>query len=416
MTVTPLTVTLLVFGAATGLIVPWPVAAGLLVAIGAFATVDAWLVRKPPRIERRLPPVLSRGVHAAFTVEAPSAATTVYQPGGPGLTVVPASGRGRLEGELEASIRGRHRLQSVATRTRGPLGLGAWHHQAGDVVEIAVFPDLPAARRTAAAVRTGRFGEEGRSVRGPLGLGTEFESIRDYSPDDDFRHLNWRATARTGKPMSNTYRLDRDRDVICLIDHGRLMASPVTSPSGRVTRLDLAVDAVAAIAAVADEIGDRVGVVTFADSVGRFVEPRRRGGDAVLAAIYDLEPSRADSDYERAFHTVVNSKRAMVIILTDLLDEAAAAPLARALPVLARHHALMVAGVRDPDLEFLVSQPAGDLSAATKTAAAVELLEGRDRTVAALARTGATVIDVEPSQLSAKCVAGYLRAKRSARL
>lgn len=415
MSVTPLTVILLVLGAATALVIPWPLAAGLMVATAAASAVDAWLVRNPPAVDRRLPPVMSRGVPAPFSIEA-SPGVEVMQPGGPGLAVVPGNGRGRVEGVLEASTRGLHELQPVASRTTGPLGLGAWHHQEGDIVEIAVFPDLPAARRVAAAVRTGRFGEEGRSVRGPIGLGTEFESIRDYSPDDDFRHLNWRATARAGRPMSNTYRLDQDRDVICMIDHGRLMAAPVGNGGSVATRLDHAVDAVAAIAAVADEIGDRVGAVAFAGTVDRMVVPRRRGGDAVLAAIFDLEPSRTDSDYERAFHTVVNSKRAMVVILTDLLDEAAATPLARAVPVLARHHALIVGGVRDLALESLVVQPAGDLSEATKTAAAVDLLEGRDRTIAALANTGATVIDAEPRRLAAMCVSAYLRAKRSARL
>ena len=99
--------------------------------------------------------------------------------------------------------------------------------RAGEAHELLVYPDLPAARRLALAVRPGRFRESGERSRGPLGLGTEFESIRDYLPDDDIRQVNWPATVRMGRPMSNQYRVEQDRDVICVLDCGRLMAAPL---------------------------------------------------------------------------------------------------------------------------------------------------------------------------------------------
>ena len=148
---------------------------------------------------------------------------------------------------------------------RGPLGLAAWYRRVGDAAEVLVYPDLPAAWRLALAVRQGRFRDPGRLTRGPLGLGTDFESIRDYLPDDDIRQVNWRATARLGRPMSNQYRVEQDRDVVCLVDAGRLMAAPL----GDRTRLDATIDAVAAVALVADEVGDRCGVVAFDDDVIR---------------------------------------------------------------------------------------------------------------------------------------------------
>ena len=90
-----------------------------------------------------------------------------------------------------------------------------------------MFPDLLAARRLALSVRQGRFRDQGISARGPLGLGTEFELVRDYLPDDDIRQVNWRATARLGRPMSNQYRTEQDRDVIVVVDAGRLSAAPL---------------------------------------------------------------------------------------------------------------------------------------------------------------------------------------------
>jgi uncharacterized protein (DUF58 family) len=230
---------------------------------------------------------------------------------------------------------------------RGPLGLAAWYRRGGEPNEVLVYPDLPAAWRLVLAVRQGRFRDPGRLTRGPLGLGTDFESIRDYLPDDDIRQVNWRATARLGRPMSNQYRVEQDRDVVCMLDVGRLMAAPL----GDRTRLDATVDAATAVALVADEVGDRAGVIAFDDRVRRRLPPARGGGDAVVRAIFDVEPTAVDSDYELAFRAVGSGKRAFVLVLTDLLEEAAAQPLLDAMPVLARRHAVVVAGVIDPDLE-----------------------------------------------------------------
>ena len=141
---------------------------------------------------------------------------------------------------------------------------------------MRVFPDLRTARRLALAVARGRFRDQGATARGPLGLGTEFELIRDYEPDDDIRQVNWRATARLGRPMSNQYRLEQDRDLLLLLDAGRLSAAPLGQPS--TTVLDAGLDAAAALAFVADELGDRTGAVAFDDEVRDRAPaaPRRR--------------------------------------------------------------------------------------------------------------------------------------------
>jgi uncharacterized protein (DUF58 family) len=201
--------------------------------------------------------------------------------------VEPSEADGQLDAMLVPRRRGRHRLPAVATRAVGPLGLGRWDHGAAGEAEVAVYPDVPAARRLALAVRQGRFGEQGRLRRGPLGLGTEFESVRDYSPDDDIRQVNWRVTARLERPMSNTYRVDQDRDVVVVVDAGRLMAA-LLAGTPPLTRLDAALDAATAVALVADEMGDRCGSVAFDAEVRRRLPPRRRGGRAVVETLFDL--------------------------------------------------------------------------------------------------------------------------------
>ncbi|MBV8950942.1 MAG: DUF58 domain-containing protein [Actinobacteria bacterium] len=402
---------------ASGLVaLPAGAALALLVAsavLAAFA-VDATLARRTPIVRRTVPSIVARGVASTLTVAGTPRGPgrlRVRQPQVSDIVVEPPEADSGLDARLIASRRGRHTLPAVAARVDGPLGLASWYREGRAPAEVVVYPDVPAARRLALAVRRGRFGNEGRRTRGPLGLGTDFESIRDYLPDDDVRRVNWPASQRAGRPMTNQYRLEQDRDVICLADCGRLMGSPL----GDRTRLDAAVDAITAVALVADEVGDRVGVIAFDDDVRRHLPPRRAGGDGVVRAIYDLEPSTVDADYERAFR-LVGSKRSFVLVVTDVLEEAAAQPLVDAVPVLARRHAVVVAGAGDPDLDRMLADSPSSPADVYTAAVALDVLDARARVTALLRHAGADVVDARPDALPAACVAAYLRAKSRARL
>jgi len=275
---------------------------------------------------------------------------------------------------------------------------------------LRVFPDLRTARRLALAVARGRFRDQGNVARGPLGLGTEFELIRDYVPDDDVRQVNWRATARMGRPMSNQYRLEQDRDLILLIDAGRLSRAPLQSA----TILDAELDAASALAFVADELGDRTGAVAFDQEVRTALQPRRAGGQTVVRALFDLQPRPLDSDYEAAFRRAEGSKRALVVVFVDLLEETAARPLVEAVPVLSRRHAVVVASPTDPALLALAQAPEGDPLAQARAAIAADVLGARARVAAQIRAAGARVFEAPPDRLPATVVAAYLRAKSRA--
>jgi len=339
----------------------------------------------------------------------------VRQPVPPGLRVEPPVGDGGLEAAVVAGVRGRHVLPAVAARVTGPLGLARWDHAGGGTAEVRVFPDLRTARRLALAVARGRFRDSGATARGPLGLGTEFELVRDYEPDDDIRQVNWRATARLGRPMSNQYRLEQDRDLTLLIDAGRLSASPLRDADDRVvTVLDAVLDAAAALAFVADELGDRCGAVAFDDGVRVALPPRRAGGAGVVRALFDLQSRPVDSDYELAFRRAEGAKRALVVVLCDLLEEAAARPLVAAVPVLTRRHAVIVACPSDPALEA-IAEPVQDGPLATARAVvAGDVLAARTRAARNVRAAGARVLEAPPGKLPAAVVAAYLRAKARA--
>jgi len=415
MTPTPRVALLLAVAGLSALVVPPFFAAIAAVAILGAALADAFLVRHPPLLEREAPEVMSRGIPEALSVSAESTwagSVRVRQSLPPDLGLAKSESDAPLESQIVARRRGRHVLPEAAARAQGPLGLGAWYHRGGGEAEVRVYPDLPAARRIAVSVRRSRFRDQGLRGRGPMGLGTEFERVRDYSPDDDIRQVNWLATARMNRPMSNDYRIEQDRDVIAVVDAGRLMSSPI----GEATRLDVAMDALTSLAAVADEIGDRFGALVFDSEVRRYLLPARAGGALAINTLFDVEPQPVESDYVRAFQRVESAKRAWVVVFTDLLEEVAARSLIEGVPVLSRKHSVAVATTRDPDIEAaLTTAPSQELDA-YRAAVAVEVSEARRKVGVRLSHAGAQLVEADAKGLGAATVAAYLRAKSRARL
>ena len=400
--------------ALSALAVPLPLVALALTALAGGVLADLAAVRAAPAVVRQAPRSLARRVPARLALRqlvAVPGLVRLRQPVPPDVRLEPSEAGDELEGTLVADRRGRHPLPRAAARRVGPLRLASRDFDVLADEELLVYPDLPGANRLVEAVRRGRLPEQGRRTRGRLGLGTEFESIRDYRPDDDIRQVNWKATARLGRPLSNQYRVEQDRELVCLLDSGRLMAAPIAGA----TRLDVAVDAAVALAAVADELGDRCGLVAFDSGIRRHVRPTRRAARDVVTAVFDLEPTTAQSDYARALYRVGGSKRAFVLVLTDLLEPSAAAPLAEALPIVARRHHVVVASAGDPELEALAAREPATAADVYRTVAAVEMLRARDEAAASLRGAGAVVV-APPARLGAACVQAYLRAKARARL
>jgi uncharacterized protein (DUF58 family) len=393
----------------------WGIAAALAAGILGLTIADALTLRsRRVEVTRTQVPTLARGAEFRFEVRASpvgSGSSRLRQPVPPELTLVPAEAPGDIDGVLVGRHRGVHTLPRTVVRMKGPLGLASSDRYCGEPSEVVVMPDLPRARRMAESRARGRLAEAGRN-RSRLGIGTEFESIRDYSPDDDVRQINWTATARVGRPMSNQYRIDENRDLMCLIDTGRLMSAPI----GSATRMDIALDALAVLAVAAEQADDRVGVLAFGTSVLRYLAPRRRGAEAVVRAVFDLEPSEIESDYELAFAAVGGAKRALVTLFTDLMDEAATSSLLDALPTLTSRHAVMAVTCVDADLVEAANEPPSVLIDALRQAAAVDLLDRTARSVDLMRHMGAVVVQASPADLGAASVEGYLRLKRRARL
>ena len=219
-----------------------------------------------------------------------------------------------------------------------------------------------------------------------------------------------------GKPIVRTYRAERNQRVLVLLDNGRVMAGRV----GGVPRVEHAMDAAMMLTAVATRLGDRCGLVAFDREVRAVVPPARHTDQLgrVTEAMYALEPVLSESDYSGAFAEVVARfrRRAMLVVLSDLLEQAVSDSLMPALPLITRTHLVVVAGVRDPAVGAWATDPVHDDEEAFRRVAAISATANRRRTAARLRSLGALVVDAEPGDLAVELADTYLRVKSTGRL
>ena len=407
------------------LVVPTSVVIALWLIALAGAGLDAWSMRRTPTV-RRVLPMLSRGVQSPLLVEVSNDAAvgrssriTIRQPQPPDMVISPTTADGtRLEASVVARRRGLHALPNVAVRLVGPLGLGARVHTIAEHGSTSVHPDLPSAHRIALAARRGLLQSEGRN-RGPLGLGTEFEAVREYRPDDDVRQINWLATARTGRAMSTVHRQEEDRDLIVVVDTGRLMAAPFRTPTtattieamamAATTRLDALFDAVAALAFTADAVGDRVGLLAYDYEERARIMPTRRGGQGVVHAALGLEPRPLTTDHELVSIRLPAIRRSIVVIATDLLDRANAPRLAETVSRIHSSHEVIVVSACEPAIESAARGDRLDLGDTAR-----DLVADREELARRLRAAGAMVVTAEPQLLATASARAYLSRRSGA--
>ena len=311
---------------------------------------------------------------------------------------------------LTPNLRGDLTLGDPTVRLLGPLGLAQRQFTVPLTQTVQVFPDLRALTQEALALSQARE-DQARRVLRRITEGREFDSLREYRPGDDRRHLDWKATARRGKPMVRTHRPERNQVVLLLLDCGRQMSGTV---NGR-PKLDHAVDVALRLAKVSLDEGDLVGVMAFSTQVLSWMPPRK-GPDAMPAiarALYRVHATLDESDYGKAFDTAFarGSKRALVLVFTDLLDPVTSEGLVKRTLKLLPRHLPLVASLSDQALGQLLFEPPTTSDAALERVLAARLDDEQRLTVARLRDAGARVIRAPPSEFGPKVVNAYLELK-----
>jgi len=326
----------------------------------------------------------------------------------------------RSETELTYHItppqRGDFEFGDAYMRLRGPSGMLARQIKFAIAQPVKVYPNILDLRRYEISLRRERVVQPGQKVTRVHGRGTDFESLRDYMPDDEFRAIDWKASARRAKMTSRQYQQEKSQNVMILLDCGRVMGPVIDGLS----RLDWSINAAVMLAHVAAIKGDKVGLMAFGEDILAYTPPRAGRGQTLnlLRMTYNLTSTSGDSDYYRAFPFFARkwTRRSLAVVFTELDDPDASRPLISQIASVTRKHLVMVVAMADPAVVTAATCEPQDAADAFRAAAARQVMQARKHAAAQLTRAGAIVLDLPPGVFTPAVVDQYLRIKSTARL
>jgi uncharacterized protein (DUF58 family) len=305
----------------------------------------------------------------------------------------------------DINLRYRSQLQTFIRQARYPAQ-----------ASVKVYPNVLEVRKYDLLAQKGLLYELGLRQSRMYGMGTEFERLREYTPDDEFRRINWKATARRGKPIAAEYQTERSQYVISVIDTGRLMRPPV----GDLAKLDYVINTSLLLTYVALLKGDHVGLLTFADDVSTYLAPRNKRSQfaLMLEALYNVQFQPVEPDYARAlsYLSLKNPRRSLVVVFTDLVTLDAARPLIAHMARLAQRHLPLCVTISDPNIARYSGQPAPTSDAAYQRAVAEMLHDERQVVLDTLNRSGVLTVDVPADMLTVSVINTYLELKARGKL
>ncbi len=342
---------------------------------------------------------------------------------------LPGRSKTTLNYRLRAERRGALAISAVHVRVLSRLGFWQRLLVFPQETRLHVYPDMQQLSQYALLARTDRLNLLGvRRVR-RVGQDHDFERLRDYTVDDNYKHIDWRSTARRRKLTVKDFQTSQSQRIVFLVDCGRMM----TNEAAGLSLLDHGLNAILMLSYVALRQGDSVGLVAFSDAIHSFVPPR--GGmsqmNRLLHASFDRFPQLVESRYDLAFRYLASRcrKRSLVVLVTNVIDEVNAGAIERYLANLVGRHLPLGVLLRDRRMFEAVESP--ELATASprraeqhagspvppygeqvwRAAAAAEILGWRHQVLTDLQSKGVLVLDVPPENMTAPLINRYLEVK-----
>lgn len=325
--------------------------------------------------------------------------------------VVDAQMAAALVYELKPPKRGRFEFGPVAVRYISRFGLAWCQTHVGEPVIVKVYPNMRRAREAELKALGARSLVSAHRRSSWRGEGREFESLRDYVRGDELRHVSWTATARRGRLVTRQYQIERDQTILVALDAGRLMTARIENE----TKLDLAIHATLALMSAAARGGDNAGVLVFGRRIKTYVPPKRGGEhmDAALEALHAIEPEMIEPSYARAFEFIAANckRRALVVVLTDLVDEEGSRELLTSLRLLRPRHLPLVVTIGDRDLKEVVRHTPDNVRDLFTQSVAEEIIHQREAALRLVESQGGLALDVTAAALAPALLEKYLQVK-----
>lgn len=307
--------------------------------------------------------------------------------------------------------RGTYLFGNLNVFVTGPIGLVSRRYQFSQSTEVPVYPSYIQLRRYQLMAISNRLSEVGVKKVRRLGHSLEFEQIKEYVQGDDYRTLNWKATARRGALMVNNFTDEKSQQVYCIIDKGRVMKMPFEGLS----LLDYAINATLVLSSVALTKQDKAGLITFSEQIGSFLPANKKATQmqAILDVLHNQKTRYLESDFEQLYSLLRRkvSQRSLVILFTNFESMSG---MKRHLPYLrkiAQHHLLLTIFFDNTELKNVIDTPAKNVEQVyTKTIAEKFAFEKR-MIAKELQQYGIQSILTTPQQLTINTINKYLELK-----
>ncbi|TKK66680.1 DUF58 domain-containing protein [Ilyomonas limi] len=316
-----------------------------------------------------------------------------------------------IEYTLKPLERGEYGFGIINLLVYSPLGMLVRHIKTGAPQTVAVYPSFMQMRRYQLLAVTNQLQEGGSRPLRKIGQSLEFEQIRDYVAGDDYRNINWQATARKNSLMMNTFMDERSQQIVCLIDKGRTMKMPFEG----MTLLDYAINATLVLSNIVLLKQDKAGLLTFSKHIDQYVPADKKSTQIslLLETLYRQQTSFTDADFEALYTTVRYriKQRSLLILFTNFESMYG---LERQLPFLkqlAGHHALLVVFFENTELFELQQQPAVTLEEVYNKAIANKFALEKKQMVKELQKHGIMALLTAPQKLTANTINRYLEIK-----
>jgi uncharacterized protein (DUF58 family) len=312
---------------------------------------------------------------------------------------------------IEPRSRGDARFGDVWLRYQSPLGLAERWARARLPQTVRVYPNIEEAQRMRIYLIRSRQIELEKRLKRQRGHGREFESLRDYRDGDEFRDICWSVTARRGKLITKVHQIERSQTIWLVLDAGRLLRARVD----RLTKLDYTISAALSLAQVAFYSGDRVALLAYGRKPQQRVGPGR-GVPHLRVLMESMAQIRAESyeaDHLLAAENLLSqqSRRSLIVWLTDLAETAATPEVIECAAKMATRHLVLLGIIGQPELRRVVAAGPENASEMYRYTAALEVVQRRDLLLRRLRQQGALTLEVDASRMSTALVNRYLEVK-----
>lgn len=317
----------------------------------------------------------------------------------------------RITYHLTPAAKGDFHFGDLFVEYPGRLGLIARQGRIPAAQLVKVYPNLREMEKFELLARRGRLMQMGLRSAKIRGGGSEFESLREYVPGDEYKKIDWSATARRGKLISRQYEAERSQNILLLLDTGRTMLQPVQ----KMAKLDYVVNTALMLAYVAAASDDKIGLMAFDADVRAFLPPAKSKAQVyqILENLYNLEARMVESDYKEAFQNLATRwrRRSLVVLFTDLVDPDSSAQILDAVPIIEGLHRVVCVTVSDPNIVQAAKTDPETAADVYQKAVAQQVLQERRQAISVLKRRGVWTIDSPPESLSADLINHYLDLK-----